>query len=112
MLKKFCTLGLLATTLILAPTVAFAEQDTIQEVNQSGTAAGRGSRVRQNARQTSRQEQERRGRKCSSDYQRQRSRQRIDQDAFAADGGIVDQNAEQNNDQRQSIRRGRYDYCY
>ena len=112
MLKKVCTLGLLATTLILAPTVAFADQDTVQEINQSGTAAGRGSRVRQTAKQRSRQEQERKGRKCASDFQRQRSRQRIDQDAVAVDGGIVDQNAEQDNDQRQSIRRGRYDNCY
>ena len=112
MLKKVCTLGLLATTLVLAPTVAFAGQDTVQEINQSGTAAGRGSRVRQSATQRSRQEQERRGRRCASDSQRQRSRQRIDQDAIAEDGGLVDQNAEQNSDQRQSIRRSRYDNCY
>lgn len=109
MLNKTCIFSLLAFGLILAPNVASADQETIQEINQSGTAIGRDSRVNQRANQRSTQRQSRKGRRCSYDSQRQRSRQRIDQNAVAEDGSRVDQNADQRNDQRQRIRRGRFD---
>lgn len=113
MLKKTWTLSLLAATLILAPTVATANQVTDQEINQTGTALGSGSRVDQEANQKSSQRQRRRGGysggNCSYGSQRQRSRQRIDQDAYAEDGGLVRQRADQGSRQRQTIRGSRYD---
>jgi len=116
MIKKISTLGLLAAAFIVAPSVAFAGQGTTQEVNQGGTAIGSGSRVIQNSRQVSIQRQQRigrmgpRNRRCGKDSQSQQSNQRIDQNAVAVDGGVVNQNADQKNIQRQLILGSRY--CY
>lgn len=109
MLKKGYIFSLLAVSLILAPNVAFAEQETEQIINQIGTAVGRDSEVNQRAVQRSSQRQSRKGARCS-DSQRQYSRQRINQDGYAERGSRVDQNAEQRSNQSQKIRRGRY-YC-
>lgn len=111
MIKKIFTLGLLAAAFIVAPNAAFAEKGATQETNQEATVVGSGSRVIQNARQISIQRQERKGqsnRRCGKDSQSQQSNQRIDQNAVAVDGGIVKQNADQVNIQRQLILRSRY----
>lgn len=113
MIGKISTLGLLATVLIVAPNAAFAGQGTTQDINQEATAIGSGSRVIQNSRQVSIQRQKRlgpRNRRCSTDSQSQRSNQRISQNAVAIDGGVVNQNADQVNFQRQLILGSRY--CY
>ncbi len=106
MLNKAYALSLLAATLIFAPTVATANQVSDQEINQTGTAYGSGSRVEQDASQRSSQSQRRRGYqgdKYSPDSQRQRSRQLINQDGYAEDGGRVRQRASQRSRQRQNI---------
>ncbi|KST68488.1 hypothetical protein [Mastigocoleus testarum] len=110
MLKKAYIFSLLAASLILMPTVAFAEQEVIQEINQSGTASDN-SRVRLRGYQRSTQRQSRKGRRCASDRQDQFSRQRINQRGVAEDDSTVEQNARQISDQRQKIRRGRFDRC-
>lgn len=116
MIKKISTLGLLAAAFMVVPTAAFAGQGTSQEVNQEATAIGSGSRVIQNSRQVSIQRQQRTGRmsprnrRCGRDSQSQQSNQRIDQNAVAIDGGVVNQNADQVNIQRQLILGSRY--CY
>ena len=113
MIKTISSFALLAASLIIAPSVAFAGQGTTQVVNQEATAIGSGSRVTQNARQVSIQRQERMGprnRRCNKDSQSQQSNQRIDQNAVALDGGYVHQNANQVNIQRQLILGSRY--CY
>lgn len=111
MLKKSYIFSLLAVSLILAPNIAFAEQETEQIINQTGTAVGRDSEVNQRAVQRSTQRQYRKGARCSSDSQRQHSRQRINQNGYAEYGSRVDQNAEQRNNQRQTIRKSRFG-CY
>ncbi len=108
MLEKAYIFSLLTVSLILAPNVASAEQTTEQIINQRGTAVGRDSQVNQRAIQRSTQRQSRKGYRCSSDSQRQFSRQRIDQDGYAENRSRVNQNAVQRNDQRQKIRRGRF----
>jgi hypothetical protein len=113
MIKKVSALGLLAAAFIVAPSAAFAGQGVTQETNQQGTVIGSGSRVIQNSRQVSIQRQQRigpRNRRCGKHSQSQRSNQRIDQNAVAVDGGIVNQNADQKNIQRQLILGSRY--CY
>ncbi|MBF2017491.1 MAG: hypothetical protein IGS23_20240 [Rivularia sp. T60_A2020_040] len=113
MIKKISTLGLLAAAFLIVPNAAFAEQGTTQEANQEATVIGSGSRVIQNGRQVSIQRQERLGpgnRRCSAGSQSQQSNQRIDQNAVAIDGGVVNQNADQVNIQRQLILGSRY--CY
>jgi hypothetical protein len=97
----------------VAPNAAFAEQGTTQVTNQEATAIGSGSRVIQNGRQVSIQRQERlgpRNRRCGVDSQSQQSNQRISQSAVAIDGGVVNQNADQVNIQRQLILGSHY--CY
>ncbi len=106
MIGKISTFGLLAAALIVAPSTAFAGQGTTQEINQEATAIGSGSRAVQNSRQISIQRQQRigpRNGRCNKDSQSQRSNQRIDQNAVAIDGSVVEQNAEQINIQRQLI---------
>ena len=113
MIKKISTLGLLATALIVAPNAAFAGQGATQVINQEATAIGNGSRVIQKGRQVSIQNQQRlgpRNRKCRKHSQSQQSNQRIEQNAVAINGGVVEQNAEQINIQRQLILGSRY--CY
>lgn len=113
MIRKISTLSLLAAVFIVAPNAAFAGQGTTQETNQEATVIGSGSRVIQRANQVSMQRQERitpRSRRCAIYSQSQRSNQRIDQNAVAIDGGIVDQNADQINIQRQLLKGS--GYCY
>lgn len=114
MIKKISTLGLLASALIIAPSAAFAGQGANQVTNQEATAIGTGSRVIQNSRQVSIQNQQRlgpRNRRCGAKHsQSQRSNQRIDQNAVAINGGVVEQDAEQVNIQRQLILGSRH--CY
>ena len=116
MIKKISTLGLLATALIIAPSAAFAGQGANQVTNQEATAIGSGSRVIQNSRQVSIQNQQRlgpRNRQCGAGArhsQSQRSNQRVTQNAVAVNGGVVEQNAEHVNMQRQLILGSRY--CY
>ena len=113
MIEKISIFGLLAATLIIAPNAAFAGQGATQETNQEATVIGSGSRVIQNGRQVSIQRQERispRNRRCGTDSQSQHSNQRIDQNAVAVDGGVVDQNASQVNIQRQLLMGS--SYCY
>jgi|GEM_PF-3430780 len=113
MIKKILSLGLLGATLIVAPNAAFAGQGTTQETNQEANVIGSGSRVTQRGNQVSIQRQERLGpgnRKCNVGSQSQQSNQRIDQSAVAIDGGVVEQNADQKNIQRQLVLGSRY--CY
>ena len=116
MIKKISTLGLLAATLMVAPSAAFAGQGANQVVNQEATAIGSGSRVIQNGRQVSIQRQQRigkmgpRNRRCGKDSQSQQSNQRIEQNGVAVDGSVVQQDAEQVNIQRQLLMGSRY--CY
>ncbi|NJL79878.1 MAG: hypothetical protein HC836_14625 [Richelia sp. RM2_1_2] len=113
MIKKISTLGLLAAAFLIVPNAAFAEQGTTQKANQEATVIGSGSRVIQNGRQVSIQRQEKLGpgnRRCNAGSQSQQSNQRIDQNAVAIDGGVVNQNADQVNIQRQLILGSRY--CY
>ncbi|WP_017317408.1 hypothetical protein [Mastigocladopsis repens] len=109
MVRKFHTLGVLAAALIVLPTTAFAQSTTRQEINQSGTAEGYRSQVNQSAKQRSSQRRDRVGSPyyngCRSEYGSQRADQRINQNGYAADGSLVDQNAEQQNSQRQETRR-------
>ena len=96
MVKKTSTFGLLAAALIMVPTTAFAESSTQQELNQSATAAGYGSRVNQRANETSIQRQTRVGNHygCGWDPQSQGSSQLANQNGTAFDGGHVDQRAD------------------
>jgi len=105
MVKKYIAFGLLAASLVISPTVAFAgngEQEVIQEVNQRATALD--GKVTQKASQRATQSQRRRGDRCGGDFQSQRSRQRINQDGFAQNDSLVDQRAAQRSQQRQTIR--------
>ncbi len=96
MVKKTSTFGLLAAVLIIAPTAAFAESSTQQELNQSATAAGYGSQVHQRANETSIQRQHRVGNSygCGWDPQSQGSSQLANQNGTAFNGGHVDQRAD------------------
>ena len=95
MVKKTYTFGLLAAALIMVPTAAFAQSGTQQELNQSATAVGYGSRVNQRANETSIQRQTRVGNHygCGWDTQSQGSSQLANQNGTAFDGGHVDQRA-------------------
>jgi hypothetical protein len=103
MFKKTYTFGLLAAALIIVPTAAFAgDQGSQQELDQSATAVGSGSRVNQHADQTSIQYQNRPGRYsgCNAN-QSQASSQLIHQNGLAVNGSLVDQRANQLNRQSQ-----------
>ncbi len=101
MVKKTYAFGILATALIIAPTAAFAgDQSSQQDLNQNATAVGYGSQVHQQANQTSIQYQNRHHSGYGSN-QSQRSGQVINQNGVATDGSLVDQNANQVNIQRQ-----------
>lgn len=95
MVKKTYTFGLLAAALIMVPSAAFAQSGTQQELNQSATAVGYGSRVNQRANETSIQRQTRVGNHygCGWDPQSQGSSQLANQNGTAFDGGHVDQRA-------------------
>ncbi len=97
MVKKTSTFGLLAAVLIIAPTAAFAESSSQQELNQSATAVGYGSQVHQRATETSIQRQHRVGNSsgCGWDPQSQGSSQLANQNGTAFNGGHVDQRADQ-----------------
>lgn len=104
MVKKICTLSILATALFVLPSTAFAESVTRQEINQSGTAEGYGSQVNQSARQRSSQRRETRGsynNGCRPGSGSQYSDQYIGQNGYAADGSRVNQRANQESTQRQ-----------
>jgi hypothetical protein len=106
MLNKYVAFGLLAASLMISPTAAFAqqgEQGVTQEINQRATAVD-GGQVSQRASQKASQSQRKIGDRCFGDDQSQQSRQRIDQDGFAANDSRVDQNARQLSEQRQRIR--------
>ncbi len=105
MMKKYVAFSLLAASLIISPTAAFAgnrEQGVIQEVNQRATAID--GKVTQKASQRATQSQRRRGYRCFGDSQSQLSRQRINQDGVAINDSLVDQRASQRSQQRQRIR--------
>jgi hypothetical protein len=101
MVNKTYSFGLLAAALILVPSAAFAgDQGSQQELNQSATAVGSGSRVNQHADQTSIQYQNQAGRGCNA-AQSQGSAQLINQNGLAVNGSLVDQRANQLNRQTQ-----------
>ncbi|MDJ0796609.1 MAG: hypothetical protein QNJ51_07185 [Calothrix sp. MO_167.B12] len=106
MVKKYVAFGLLTASLVISPTVVFAqqgEQEVNQEINQRATAID--GKVTQRASQKATQSQRRRGARCAGDSQSQLSRQRINQDGFALNDSRVDQRARQLSDQRQRIRK-------
>jgi hypothetical protein len=99
MIKKTYTFGIVAAALLIAPTAAFADQSSQQELNQNATAVGQ-STVNQRANQTSVQYQNRFGHHYGGS-QSQDSRQLINQNGYASDGSLVNQNANQVNLQHQ-----------
>jgi hypothetical protein len=101
-MKRNLAFGLIAAAMIVAPATALADSVSRQEINQSATAIGNGSKVDQQAKQTSIQEQ--RGARPGD---RQRSNQLINQDGVAIDGGRVEQRASDFNRQEQVQRRFR-----
>jgi hypothetical protein len=113
MVKRY-TFALLATALIIAPTAANAGEGSRQELNQSATAIGHGSRVSQRVNQTSIQQRTGLGNtfgcKYRMRYQSQQSNQLANQNGVAIDGGVVEQNAEQLNIQSQIEAKHRF--CY
>jgi hypothetical protein len=106
MLKKNFTFGLIAAAMILTPGSAFAgdQSSSLQEINQSATAIGNRSRVNQEAKQTSIQTQ----RGAGNGKRTQRSKQVINQNGVAIDGGKVNQRAIDFNRQEQISRHPRF----
>ncbi|WP_035140302.1 hypothetical protein [Fischerella sp. PCC 9605] len=111
MLKKSFAFGLLAAGLLIAPTAAFAgeqSQDNIQETVQEGAAVN-GSTNIQNSNSINRQQQFQRGSRntpywcapTSSVDQAQRSAQFTGQSGAAVDGSVNVQNSNTENNQRQ-----------
>ncbi|MDF5727109.1 MAG: hypothetical protein PUP92_03510 [Rhizonema sp. PD38] len=106
-MKKIYSFGLLAAAMMIAPTAAFANQTSQQELNQNASAVGY-SQVNQQANQVNLQQQYRQGHhySCGWSPQSQHSTQVVNQNGAAIDGSRVDQHADQSNRQIQ------FRHCY
>ncbi|KAB8330202.1 hypothetical protein SD80_030820 [Scytonema tolypothrichoides VB-61278] len=113
MLNKSIAFGLLAAGLMIAPTAAFAGQQSqnVDQYTEQNGAAVNGSSVTQTSTTNSSQVQNRTHSRPGNYYggshrtrQDQGARQTTIQNGAATDGSYTDQYSETNNDQRQDAR--------